>query len=467
MYDYGALLAQQRAEVLPALMSSTRRLRWSQERLAQERTKRLRFLLGYAAGNSPFWRRQLAGRDIASITEADLRSLPVLTKAELMDNFDEIVTDRSLSLQRVDEHVEQLEKDSYLDGRYRAVATSGSGGRRALFVYDWDEWIAIVTLIARWLSQRLDEEDVIGTVFATNVRHISGALHAFWRGRPGGSQVVTLPASLPLPEIVAGFNAAQPTVLQGYPSMIQLLAAENLAGHLRIRPRKVLTCGEQCTRAVREVVRRAWEVDVYDYWGCSEGVYAFPCDAGRAMHLPDDLAIVEPVDRDWNPVAFGEPAEKILLTNLYNKTQPLIRYEVTDAMTVLDGPCACGCAHRRIARLHGRSEAVFLYENGIAVHPVGMETVLLGDPGVVEFQVSQTADGAVVSVVCRGEPRFESLRARLNELMVRSGVPDPVVTIRPVDSLDRMWSGKLRQFEPLPAGRPHRAPAALGPPLTS
>jgi len=62
------------------------------------------------------------------------------------------------------------------------------------------------------------------------------------------------------------------------------------------------------------------------------------------MHLPDDLAIIEPVDRYGNVVAPGQPADKVLLTNLYNRTQPLIRYEITDAMTVVAGTCECGCA---------------------------------------------------------------------------------------------------------------------------
>ncbi len=71
-------------------------------------------------------------------------------------------------------------------------------------------------------------------------------------------------------------------------------------------------------------------------------------------------------------------------------------------MTLLDEPCACGCAHRRIADIRGRTDAFFLYEHGAAVHWIGMTTVILGDPNVVELQVTQTPRGAVASVIGRG-----------------------------------------------------------------
>ena len=190
-----------------------------------------------------------------------------------------------------------------------------------------------------------------------------------------------------------------------------------------------MTCGEQCSAEARAAVADAWGIDVYDYWGCSEGVYAFPCEAGEAMHLPDDLAIIEPVDSQGRVVAPGQPAAKILLTNLYNKTEPLIRYEITDAMTVSSGSCECGCAHRRIEDLAGRTDSFFVYEGGAAVHWIGMTTVLLGDPEVVELQVTQTLRGADISVATKGACNVERLRRGLAELMAKSGLPDPQVTI--------------------------------------
>jgi hypothetical protein len=69
---------------------------------------------------------------------------------------------------------------------------------------------------------------------------------------------------------------------------------------------------------------------------------------------------------------------------------------------------------------------------------------------VVEMQVTQTPRGAVVSVVGRGRCDLEAIESGLASLMRKSGLGDPEVTARQVDSLQRMWSGKLRQFEPSP-----------------
>jgi hypothetical protein len=68
---------------------------------------------------------------------------------------------------------------------------------------------------------------------------------------------------------------------------------------------------------------------------------------------------------------------------------------------------------------------------------------------VVEMQVTQTHGGMAVSLVTQGECDTAVLRNNLIEMLIRSGLSDPDVTVVKVESLERMWSGKLRQFEPL------------------
>lgn len=454
--EYHDLLARQQAVVQDGYLAASRRLRWPAERLAQERERRLRELLTWSVQRSPFHRSRLRDVDVASFTEAALPTLPIMTRTELMGEFDRVVTDPELTLDVVNAHVDAVDEDTYLLDQYRTIATSGTTGVRAIFVYGWDDWIAFYLLATRWPSPDHGAQappparESMATMYASNTRHISGALHAFSRGMDDrGTQVTHLPATLPLPDIVTGFNAARPTTLQGYPTAIQLLALEAVDGRLQISPRRVLTCGEQCTEEIRTAVRDAWGLEIDDAWGCSEGVYAFPCTAGRAMHLPDDFAIIEPCDRDGNVLPPGTTAEKILLTNLYNRTQPLIRYEIADGMTLLDRVCECGCAHRRIDGLSGRTDTFFRYKDGIAVHPMGMTTALLGGDGVVEYQVSQTLGGADVRVVCNNTCDLEHLRINLVATMEQAGLRQPQVTIASVDTIERLWSGKLKQFQPL------------------
>jgi phenylacetate-coenzyme A ligase PaaK-like adenylate-forming protein len=450
MIPYAELLARHRADVTDAYMVSSRRLRWSAERLAAERERRLRDLLALAAARSPFWRERLAGQDLDRFSEADLPKLPIVTKTELMSEFDRVVTEPGLTLARVEEHLDSLVDDAYLDDRYRVLATSGSSGARGVVVYGWSDWVEFANLNVRWEGRGGEDPGAhLGTLFAANATHVSGALHAFFR-RDDGPPITHLPSSLPLPEIIAGLEAAQPAVLQGYPSMVALLAREALAGRFQLRPQRVATCGEQCTLETRDAVRAAWGVEISDVWGCSEGAFAFPCGLDEGLHLPDDLVIVESVDAEGQPVSPGEPGDAILLTNLYNRTQPLIRYRIDDAMTLTDEPCACGCAHRRITALRGKVGGYFTYSDGAVVHRLGMQSLLVGRPGVLEIQITQTRRGVTVSIVDDGHADVDGIGRAFHDLLQRSGVTDPEVTVRRMESLERLWSGKISQFQPLP-----------------
>jgi phenylacetate-coenzyme A ligase PaaK-like adenylate-forming protein len=258
---------------------------------------------------------------------------------------------------------------------------------------------------------------------------------------------------MPLPEMVDGLNRAHPKVeaLQGWPNVIRRLAQEALAGRLTITPTWVAVAGEMCTPAVREAVRAAWGVEPAEFWGCSEGTYAFPCDIGEGKHIADDLVILESVDTEGNVVPYGQPGDRLLLTSLYNLDQPLIRYDLADAVTISDEPCPCGCAHKRITGVHGRIDGEFGYEGGVSVPRRAVERAVLAAPGLADFAVRQTRQGLDVSVVTNGSGDLELVRADLADVLRRSGLAAPEVTVREVGDLERFWSGKTRQFEPIAA----------------
>ena len=128
--NYAELLSNQRAAVSDGMFSAVRRLRWSRERLKAERERRLRELLAWSAQHSRFHADRLRGIDIASFTEADLPSLPIMAKAELMGEFDRVVTDPRLSLELVNRHVDHLVADDYLFDQYpRSWARAGRPAR--------------------------------------------------------------------------------------------------------------------------------------------------------------------------------------------------------------------------------------------------------------------------------------------------------------------------------------------------
>ena len=120
----------------------------------------------------------------------------------------------------------------------------------------------------------------------------------------------------------------------------------------------------------------------------------------------------------------GKPADRMLLTNLFNLAQPLIRYDLVDAVTMSDEPCPCGCAHRRITSVNGRINGVFEYEGGATVPRAAFEQTVVATPGVANFFIGKTPGGVDVSVVTDGSSDLQHLRKKLIDVLRRHGGPE-------------------------------------------
>lgn len=443
---FEALRAQHAADRDAALPQLVAQLEWSAAALRREREHRLRTLLATARARSPWHRDRLRHVDPDRFTEADLPSLPVMTKADLMDNFDAVVTDPKLTRAVVDAHVENLPENLYLFDRYLVAASGGSSGRRGVFVYDQDAYVTFNCSIVRWRMRAEPPKPPMANLWAGRGAHVS---YLGFRVFPPPLAMESIAPTTPLATLVGRLNTVQPKTLAAYASTLALLASEARAGRLRIDVEAVMTCGEPLFPEVRAEIEAVWPVHVENYYGMSEGLYAFPCHAGDAMHVPDDLHCLEPVDETGKPVALGSPAAKFYLTNLFNWTQPLIRYEVTDQLVMLADPCPCGCAHRRVDQVLGRTDDVFVYPDGVHVHPLAIRGPLGRSQSVAEYQVMQTARGVDIRLCADGTIDATALGHAVAESLEASGLRDPVVTVEVVPELPRLGSGKLKRFVPL------------------
>ena len=141
----------------------------------------------------------------------------------------------------------------------------------------------------------------------------------------------------------------------------------------------------------------------------------------------------------------GVPSSKVLITNLHNLTQPLIRYELADRFT----PAGLSAGGFLRASVDGRSDDLFRYDHA-SVHPFVIGAVLLRAPAVREFQVRQTERGADVAAVIDGDLDVAAAAAAVRDSLRQAGLPDPQVTVRRVNALDRdPLTGKARRFIPL------------------
>ncbi len=453
MSDYDELRREHNRRLQTLVVDYLERLSWTEERLRVEREHRLRELVRIAGRDSPWHRERLASIDPWTLTEDDLSDIPPMTKGDLMGNWDRIVTDGRLSLDLVNSHLENLGTDEYLFDRYHATASGGSSGHRGVFVYDWDSWALLEVMSRRWMFRDLLEDPglagrpkKIAHVSAPKATHITNALLQTFSG--SRQYTFLFPVTLPIARIVEGLNRVQPTLLTGYASALHLLAREARAGRLEIAPRRILSMAEPLFPAVRMFLEQTWEVPVTNIWGCAEGAMARSCGRGRGMHLSDDLMIIEPVDRDGRPVPPGAGADRVFFTNLYNPVLPLIRYEITDELTLIEGPCACGCAHRRIDDVLERKDEIFSYTGNIRVHTAVIASELWRTGGVVEYQVRQTRKGVDILLRCMGGVDVSRIRSGIAGDLEALGLEDPDVSITRVERIERLPSGKTRRFIP-------------------
>jgi phenylacetate-coenzyme A ligase PaaK-like adenylate-forming protein len=423
--------------------------RWSRDRLARHQCQHLAKLVGHAKRHSRFY-RDLYG-DLAFDPATPLETLPVMTKAMVMENFDRVVTDGRLRLSEIREHLQGAEGDALHLDEYRALCTSGTTGMPGVFVYNRREWNKVLADTLRWqnligLSPRFPRRLRLATVGAQNPAHVSYRLTA--SGDFGLYKLLCLDASANIDALVAALNDFRPDALLPYASLAAALAREQLAGRLRIRPRVVSTHSEVLTPDMAAAIERAWGSPPFDHYGLSEHPNCgCACRHRRGIHLFEDLFIAEVVDEGNRPVPPGEPGFKLLLTNLYNFTQPLIRYEVSDMLTLDPAPCPCGRPFRLVARIGGRNDDIILLpgEGGrtVAVQPLVFYNVMDTLEQVAQYQIVERPDGIHVRVAPRKDADRSALREaicdRITAGLGAAGAEVPVLHVDFVSAIERSF----------------------------
>jgi len=458
MSDYQQTRARHVQYLFGRLGEHLERLDWSAERLHEHRTERLRALVRAARSGSQWHRARLGDLDPETLEVDTLRDLPVMGKEDLMEHFDQIVTDPRVTLAAANQHIASLSSDRYFLGDLHAVASGGTSGIRGVFVWGWEAWATIqLTAMRQQLKDRLADPELASTppvtmvVTANNATHSTTALAETFATE--AVQMHRFPIGMPIERIVAGLNGIAGDGLATYPSMLARLLAEARAGRLRISPRRILTMAEPLLPEIRSEAEARWRAPVANMWGTSEaGINALGCFRGPGMHIPEDLLILEPVDEGGGPVPAGVTSAKVLVTNLFNPLQPLIRYEITDEVTLLDGPCACGSAHRRVADIQGRLDDTFTYRDGVSIHPHVFRSALQREASITEYQVRQTPSGAEILIRATQPVDTDRLERRLREELATLGLEEPLIATRLVDELTRLETGKLRRFIPLAGG---------------
>ena len=367
----------------------------SADKREQIREQRFKNLVEYARENSPYYKELY--KNLPS--DFALTDLPPVNKSDLMANWDNWVCDSALSLKDVESFMKDKENIGVkLNNKYMVFTTSGSTGNPLVAVVDSTAnnimgGISAVRAYARKedLKAFMKSGGKSIGIFADGGFYLANSsIRSRLKTMPWKKKQLAVSSALyPLEQIVDQLNRFQPAMIGGYPSHLELLIDEAKEGRLNISPVIIMTGGEYLSDDVRKRLAETFNCYVQTSYSCTEGgTVACECPH-QHFHINDDWLIVEPVDKDGNPVPDGVLSDKILLTNLYYYIQPFIRYEVTDRVIMHHEPCPCGNPSPWI-ELEGRNDDVTTFTNGdtiIKITPLAVYAVLKEVAEIRRFQV--------------------------------------------------------------------------------
>jgi len=428
------------------------------------RRARLADLVAYARANSPYYKELY--KDAPDRVE-DVTLLPVTNKRNLMARYDDWPTDREVTYEKVQAFL----ADPSLIGtrflrKYRIATTSGLTGTRVFFVIDEETDAAIKSVTKRLMSSLLGRSGVLSFLFnSLTGKNRTASLIATGAHTAAFSRVTMNPdekrrvisVHLPISEIVSELNQYQPKFLQGYASTIALLAYEQEAGRLHIRPSFIFPTSEGLSDRDYDLIARAFHARLGTAYGGTEcgAPVAWSCKE-RWLHLNSDWAILEAVDADFKPVPAGVQSHTVLVTNLSNRVEPIIRYDMGDSVVVRPDRCPCG-QHTPAIRVLGRVADIltFVGENGESVKMTSLQfaTIFERVRAVQLFQVVQTSPTAITVRLRTAETMdrdqvWQKVLTQLRDLLAGNKLDD--VTVERVDEPpEQALGGKYREIIPM------------------
>lgn len=352
--------------------------------------KRLKKIVEYARQNSPYFKELY--KDVGD--DFSLEDLPPTNKVAMMKNFDTWITDSNITMERINEFTKDIENvGRMIDDKYLIFKTSGSTGNPATILYDKKN-IDVASAVAafRTFARKEDFKKFMKNgkrtagVFANYGFYLACGMSRYLQLKmPGKKNKITVDVNAPEEKIIKELNEFNPSMLSGYPSNLALLSNFK---ELTINPDVVITGGELLTDEIRNKLEEKFGCYVQTHYSCTEaGEVACECSE-KHLHINEDWVIVEPVDKNNNPVGFGVRSDKVLITNLSNYIQPFIRYELTDRIIVHNEKCNCG-KNSCWLEIEGRTDDILEFENGILIAPMSFYKILEEIPEIKRFQLIQ------------------------------------------------------------------------------
>lgn len=421
--------------------------------LEAQRLARFRDLVAHAQQHSPYYAQIMRSRGLEATTCVPT-DFPVLTKRVLQDNFDAIVTDRRITRSGIMEFLQHSRnpEERYLD-EFMVTHTSGSSGEVGYFVFSAQDWMRGAASSARFRKRRLRRNR--HAFFGATAGHFGGVSGVLSARRGIGrlfNAVEVFDINAPLSATLAGLNAFQPHVLSGYVTGAKILAQAQLAGTLRIHPEAVHCSGEPMSPGDQAWLEQVFGCPCTNVYAATESLVMGIARSGDpGMTLLDDQLLIEPA------------ADHLLLTNLFNRTLPLIRYRMDDSLRLIRARSPYG-PYPVIAPVVGRNEWVPVFRNAQGeadfISPHVINEIFI--PGVWRFQMRWIDEGSFRFAICLDTAldapgragAIAAMNTRLHEILTQKGLGNVQFGVDVVD--DIAVDPATRKFKlVLPPTAPH------------
>jgi phenylacetate-CoA ligase len=413
-------------EALRAYRQFQRNQHLAPEELGELNWRKRQRLVRYALEKVPFYRKRYgdAGISAADIARPeDFHRLPLLTKADLRENFDELVSPdarpRHLRLSTTGGSTGVPVK-VYHDERFPEVAI----GWRAL------EWWGLspgVNAAFAWRRMRKGwAKQAINDAIWWPTRRI------FLDAASMNEQAVD--------ELLEAFNRLKPPLLQGYVGAIEHLALCVRERGMKVHsPQAVWVTSAPVSAAQRRLISEAFGAPVYDQYGCCEVSWlAAECGAHHGLHINYDCRHVEFLDDEGRPCLPGTLGN-VVITDLENFAFPLIRYVPGDLGRALNERCPCGITLPLMDAVKGRITDIIKLPNGTRIAGDFLTTIFDGFPDAVDgFQVRQHKDYSITIYVvpAKGDPGVQGTLKSVRDELARNVGGQVPVTMEEVARID-------------------------------
>jgi phenylacetate-CoA ligase len=396
---------------------------YSVERLNTLQNRKLRELVRHAYENVPYYhdlfeRHNILPDDIK--TKGDLKNIPILTKKDVRDHSQDLISRNDRS------DVEKL----------LFSKTSGSTGIPLTIYFNEIETVfgSALNLYSHFkIGRRFTDKLLSLKIEASNKKTPLEKLKILRK--------YEIELTSPLSEIIENINEFKPDIIYCYPSFLILLGNFIKENDIKLwKPRIILTNGETLDQFSRRFIEEVFRSEVRDTYGSAEfWRVAYECEHGLIHIIPD--SVIFEIDAD---TLEEDGSGEIIMTSLYQKTMPLIRYRIGDRAIISDKKCKCGSKFMTIEKITGRFDDYLVLPSGRRIPGIAID--LRNITEVKEIQIIQKKPEYIEVTVVPSKNFNKKDEVMLKELIKSACFKEKVeIKVIKIEKLSRTRTGKLRR----------------------